>query len=249
MSPRPDLSGSSNGFAGSPAPVGLSLWQAIDIVCRDIPDPTSGYVINIKDIDRIVRDRLVPFLQSAIVARPAASPEMLIAELARRMESIGTPWCRLIWRLSPYHAYEMHAADLSVCIVRVSFDFAAAHRLHNPALSDEENRRLFGKCNNPNGHGHNYRIEPAVEVSSGSSALSVMQIEQLVNTTLIERFDHRHLNEDTVEFGCDSGCNPTVENIARVFYELLAPVVASAGGRLRSMTVWETDRTSATFPA
>jgi hypothetical protein len=55
-------------------------------------------------------------------------------------------------------------------IIRQKFDFAAAHRLHTPSLSEEENRRIFGKCNNPSGHGHNYQVEPAVEVELDASA-------------------------------------------------------------------------------
>ncbi|MEL6796463.1 MAG: 6-carboxytetrahydropterin synthase, partial [Planctomycetota bacterium] len=135
-------------------------------------------------------------------------------------------------------------------LLRQQFDFAAAHRLHAPELSDEENQRVFGKCNNPSGHGHNYRIEAsvAVPVNQPPGGFGLADLEELCDTLVIERFDHTHLNVDTEEFG-PRGVMPSVENIAKVIYDILAPAVGDRGATLRSMTVWETDRTCCTYPA
>ena len=133
-------------------------------------------------------------------------------------------------------------------IVRQMLEFSAAHRLHVPSLDDDENARIFGKCNNPAGHGHNYRIEPSVEVDP-ERPISVDAIERITDAVVIERFDHKHLNEQTEEFASQGGLNPSVENIARVCFGLLDRPIADAGGMLRAVTVWETDRTSCTYPA
>ncbi len=128
------------------------------------------------------------------------------------------------------------------------FEFAAAHRLHCAELSDEENRRVFGKCNNPSGHGHNYRLEAAVSVPVNGSApgFGFADLARLVDEQVLQRFDHKHLNLDTDEF---AGLNPSVEHIARICHEVLAGPVADAGGRLEYVTVWETEKTACTFPA
>ena len=137
--------------------------------------------------------------------------------------------------------------------ISIKFDFAASHRLHSPSLSDEENRALFGKCNNPNGHGHNYVLEPKVFVP-----LNVLEsihvehmIEKLVDSVLLEQLDHKHLNTDCEWFDqSNGGVIPSVENIARVCFERLAPEIARIGTdvQLITMTAWETDRTSCTYP-
>ena len=133
-------------------------------------------------------------------------------------------------------------------LVRQMFEFSAAHRLHVPGLSDAENERIFGKCNNPGGHGHNYRVEPAIAVDP-AKPLTVDAIERITDSLVIERFDHKHLNDQTTEFAPGGGLNPSVENIAKVCFGLLQGPIGEAGGELRAVTVWETDRTCCTYPA
>lgn len=99
--------------------------------------------------------------------------------------------------------------------------FNSAHRLHNPLLSDEQNALLFGKCNRPNYHGHNYELIVKVtgEVDPVSGYVIDMKVlADLVKDHIEEKFDHRNLNLDTAEF---KDLNPTAENIARVIYEIL----------------------------
>ena len=133
-------------------------------------------------------------------------------------------------------------------IVTESFEFSASHRLHCPDLTDEENRALFGKCNHPNGHGHNYRIAVSVRVGAGPGArpFATAALEAAVQAAVIDRFDHRHLNIDCPEF---AQLNPSVEHIAMVCHGLLEPAIAAAGAALHRVTVWETEKTSATYPA
>jgi 6-pyruvoyltetrahydropterin/6-carboxytetrahydropterin synthase len=125
-----------------------------------------------------------------------------------------------------------------VTITRV-LHFNAAHRVHNPALSDAENRALYGKCNNPSGHGHNYRLEVSVtgEVDPQSGyVMDLAVLRDLVRREFVDLVDHRHLNVD-VPFM--SGVNPTTENFILACWRLLEPRVAPA--RLVRLKLWETE--------
>lgn len=99
--------------------------------------------------------------------------------------------------------------------------FNAAHRLHNPAWDEPTNDRVFGKCNNPHYHGHNYELEVRLIGAPDPATGYVMDIKLLsdiIQENVIERFDHKNLNEDTVEF---KNLNPTAENICVVIYKIL----------------------------
>ena len=118
--------------------------------------------------------------------------------------------------------------------------FNAAHRVHNPALSDEENRALYGKCNNPNWHGHNYTLEVSVTGPVDERTGYVIDLgtlSGLVDREVVDRVDHRNFNLD-VDFM--RGINPTTENIVVAFWRLLEPRVRP--GRLTRLRLWETDK-------
>jgi 6-pyruvoyltetrahydropterin/6-carboxytetrahydropterin synthase len=244
-----------NGFGGKPAMRGLGRYYELDIICAGEPDPATGYLISIKEIDHAVRSAALPILQRVCAERPETEPATLLPDLLRAVDDdLGGLVRQLTWALTPTYRVTMNADDQSAVLLRQRFDIAAAHRLHVPSLSDDENRQLFGRCNNPAGHGHNYVFEPVVRAAldHAGAALSLADLERLVDERIIDAFDHTHLNEDTDVFATGAGLNPSVENIAKVFFERLAPAVADASaGRaeLRSMTVWETDRTCATFEA
>jgi len=248
--------GGANGYGGKPPMRGLGRQFEIDVACEGEPDPATGYLVNIKTIDEAVRRAVVPAIERACDDRPGEDPVRLIGEFGLPLAEALAPvdLRALRWKLTPTYSVEQIMANETGATPRVllrqRFDFAAAHRLHVPTLSDEENRRVFGKCNNPSGHGHNYQVEPCVAITPGGG-FGVEQLEAVVDEVLIEPFDHTHLNEDTTDFSADGGVNPTVENIAKVFYERLAPAVsgASDGAELVSLTVWETDRTCCTYPA
>jgi len=117
--------------------------------------------------------------------------------------------------------------------------FNAAHRVHNPQLSDEENREIFGKCNNPNWHGHNYTLEVSVTGPIDPKTGYVVDlgvIRDVVTREVIDKVDHRNFNLD-VEFM--SGINPTSENIVVQCWRVIAPLLAPA--RLTRLRLWETE--------
>jgi len=245
----------SNGFGGVPAMRGLGRYYELDVACTGEPDPHTGYLIDIRQIDRVVRTSVVPLIAEACALAPETAPVRLLPSIVSAVSSssLGSIFESVTWRLTPYHAVAMNADDTSTAVMLLRFDLAAAHRLHVPELSDEQNAALFGRCNNPSGHGHNYQVEVAVRIPLGPEQVcpTPAQLEQLVDKLIIQPFDHKHLNLDTREFAPGSGVNPSVENIARVFFETLAGPLADAfsGTHLVSITVWETDRTRCTYPA
>lgn len=117
------------------------------------------------------------------------------------------------------------------------YKFAASHRLHSECLSGEENTKIFGKCNNPNGHGHNYQVYVSVRGSIEPRAGRVTDIgalDRIVTETIIDRFDHRDLNLDPAF----AGRTTTGENVARLIWDLLAPKIP--GGELDTVGLVET---------
>lgn len=117
--------------------------------------------------------------------------------------------------------------------------FNAAHRLHNPDLSDRENREVFGLCNNPNYHGHNYELDVTVEGEIDPRTGYVVDlgvVKEIVEEHVVARLDHRNLNLDVPEF---AGLNPTAENIAVVIWRLLE---GRLPGTMKKIVLWETPR-------
>ena len=117
--------------------------------------------------------------------------------------------------------------------------FNAAHRVHNASLSDEENRRLFGKCNNPNWHGHNYTLEVSVtgEIDESTGYVHDLgALRDLVLREVVDKVDHKNFNLD-VDFM--HGVNPTSENIIIAFWGVLEPHIGA--GRLTRLRLWETE--------
>lgn len=125
------------------------------------------------------------------------------------------------------------------------FEFSAAHRLHCPELSEAENRATFGKCNNPNGHGHNYIMEVTVSGRPDSRTqvlIPLPRLETLVRELVVDILDHTHLNQDTAQFRT---VNPSVENIARVIWGMLDGRLSPA--TLANVRVYETPKTWADY--
>ena len=123
--------------------------------------------------------------------------------------------------------------------------FPAAHRLHNPALSDDENARLYGKCANPGGHGHNYALEVTVGGETDprtGMVVNFAQLSEAIRAEVLERFDHRNLNTEVEPM---RGQVPTAENIAVAIWGLLEKRVAPA--RLVEVRVAETDTNIAAY--
>ena len=116
-------------------------------------------------------------------------------------------------------------------------EFSASHYYHNPELSAEENLRLFGKCNNPNGHGHNYTLEITVrgEIHPQSGfVIDLKELKEILNREVLDALDHRFLNKEVPEFLQQI---PTTENIAVVVWKRLQPRLQTAA--LHRVRVYE----------
>ena len=126
----------------------------------------------------------------------------------------------------------------TVTVVR-RLRFNAAQRVHKPAISDDENRALFGPCNNPNWHGHNYILEVfvtgPVDARTGY-VIDLGELRRIVEREVIDKVDHRNLNLD-VDFL--AGINPTSENIVVACWNALASRVHP--GSLTKLRLWETE--------
>ena len=130
-------------------------------------------------------------------------------------------------------------------IVSARLTFSAAHRLDNPKFDAEWNRRTFDKCNNPGGHGHNYILQVSVrgkiDPESGM-VIDLAKLKEIMRERIVDRVDHRNLNAD-IEFL--RGINPTAENLARAFWQQLAPAITQ--GSLYEIMLQETEKNSVVY--
>ena len=121
------------------------------------------------------------------------------------------------------------------------YKFSASHRLHNPKLSDEENGRVYGKCNNPHGHGHNYTVEIRLSgpVDRATGMISnLADLDEFVQKKVIEPFDHRSLNEEVPEF------RKTVPTTEILCMEIFKRLRAFPRAKLEAVRVVETSNNS-----
>ena len=130
-------------------------------------------------------------------------------------------------------------------IVTARLTFSAAHRLNNPNYDADWNRRMYGKCDNPRGHGHNYVIHVSVmgkiDPETGM-VIDLKVLKDVIRRRIIDRVDHTNLNED-VDFL--KGVIPTAENLARAFWQQLAPAISD--GTLHEILLQETEKNSVVY--
>ena len=130
--------------------------------------------------------------------------------------------------------------DRLMVLLTRCYEFSAAHRLHSVYLSDEANLELFGKCNSPYGHGHNYHLEVTLqgEVDARTGLLvDLAQLDRIVHEEVVSRYDHRNLNADLPEY---REMNPSSENVVKVIWRRLERRLL--GPTLYKISLKETDR-------
>jgi len=230
----------SNSFGGFPTLTTLGRYYTLRITLAGELDARTSYLRNIKEIDEVVRSAAIPIVsQSPFAASDIATT--LFRELRNAWPGAAVDAISL--QLTPTLCVSQLAREYPMK-TRLSqkFEFSASHRLHSPALSEEENRKSFGKCNNAAGHGHNYELQVTVsgEPKSDELLARLPELERIVAETVVERFDHKNLNAEVEEFAT---VIPTVENIARVIYQLLKSPLRRGNSELASVTVWETPKT------
>ena len=252
---RDPLSGAvSNGFSSFPPMRGLGRYYELTVTCRGEADPVTGYFLNIKEIDLAVRECVLPFVQE-LIDGPTPESELpmgwVMQQVLERVQpALGGVVAEVELALSPMVRIALESRNMNRITLRQQYEFSAAHRLHVEELSEAENREVFGKCNNPAGHGHNYRVEVAVEkhITSEGHAPAVEALDRLVDEHAIDRLDHKHLNLDVPEF---ADLNPSVEHIAQVIWGMLEEPISrfdiEGSARLKEIRVWETGKTACIY--
>lgn len=228
-------------FGPAAMPGGHGHNYVLELTVEGPVSDRDGMVVNIKDVDAALKELLAPIdhrmLNDAMAEFRDAVPtterlaQALFERLPKRIGAAVPTALRLEEQPGLY--VELEGKDPAMVYLTRSIEFAAAHRLHAPALSDEENRRIYGKCNNPNGHGHNYVAEITVRGEPDAKTGIVVdlgKLEQLLAEEVEERFDHKHLNKDLPHF---KDRVPTAENIAKVLWEVLAAKIPACrdGGK------------------
>ncbi|HZK80578.1 MAG TPA: 6-carboxytetrahydropterin synthase [Humisphaera sp.] len=234
----------TNNYGGYPSLVGFGSFLTLQFTLSGKLDPVSNYVVNIKKIDAVFREDALPFIIDGLLGPVPFTPEEAVAKLYDLLDSSwrGLTLEHLTLSLSPFLSYSATVSEMPMVRLSQKFEFSATHRLHNPALSEAENCRIYGKCNNPHGHGHNYEVQVTLLGAPDANGIliEVPAFETIVASAVIDRFDHKNLNIELPEF---RELIPTVENIAKVIHGLLKPRFERAAAKLASVTVWETPKT------
>lgn len=219
------------------------LW----VSARGSVDESNGMVVNIKWIDDVLQEKVVGrFDQRSLndevpeLAGRVTSLEGLLVFLRDELGVLpgGVELTGLRLEETPLLYGEWTKENDMVSVTRV-YEFAAAHRLHVPDLSESENVRLFGKCNHVHGHGHNYVLEVTVsgEVDPVSGmSVDIAELDGVVEREVVGRYDHRNLDVDVEEL---AGRNTTSEVVAQAIFDRLRGVVP---GRLARVRLFETAR-------
>ncbi|NJN18239.1 MAG: 6-pyruvoyl tetrahydropterin synthase [Oscillochloris sp.] len=230
-------------FGPGARPYGHGHNYTLDVTVTGTLDPRTGMVMNMTDLKALVNTIL-----DAFDHRHLNEDTPYFRDILPTTENI----VRVLWRLIAAHLpaearlarlrlYEMqdlwaeYDGSDETTFAR-AYTFSAAHRLHAPALSDAENRAIYGKCNNPNGHGHNYTLEVSVcgplDPETGM-AIDMVTMDQTVRAVL-DALDFRHLDNEIAAFATMPS---TAENIVVYLWEQLEPRL---GGRLAHLKLWET---------
>jgi len=230
----PDLSETENLklFGKCVSPYGHGHNYRCELTLRGEINARSGMVINIKDVDdvmaKVVKNLDHKFINAQVheFTERVPTTENLTLYLRDKLEQAFIDNDDVaIANVKLYEEKYLFAEagmGSNVSLTR-GYVFSAAHRLHSNAMSDEENNSVFGKCNNPYGHGHNYELEVTVggvpDERTGM-IIDLAKLDHIVNEEIVDKFDHKHLNEEVEPF---DELNPTSENVAKVIYERLAP--------------------------
>lgn len=223
-----------------------ALW----VTTEGVVDPETGMVVNIKRIDDLLQERIVTQFDAKSVndeipwfARRSPSLENLALYMRQELAALP-PEARLVaLRLEEtdtlWTELERTKDDDWTMTLTRSYEFAASHRLHAPALTAERNLELYGKCNNPAGHGHNYVLEVTVEGwpdEETGMMVSIDGLDATVQELVVDRYDHRNLNEDLPEF---AGKVTTSEVVAQQIWDSLNGKLPA---KLHRVRLYETPR-------
>ena len=213
----------------------------LDVTVAGEVNQDTGMIVNIKDVDAVLKGRLLPqFARKSIndeipyFEQRTPSVENLLVYLWHEIQDSTMPKEVTVTqiKLEEFPSFYGEYDGMKTTITR-TYEFAAAHRLHVPTLSDAKNLELFGKCNNPAGHGHNYLLEVSVSGKLDEATgmiCSISAVDEAVNREVVDRYDHKNFNCDLPEF---EGKATTSEMIAQTIFQRLENAVPATLERIR----------------
>jgi 6-pyruvoyltetrahydropterin/6-carboxytetrahydropterin synthase len=240
-----------NSFVSKPAGEGLAIFLELEIGLEGAINSETGFIVNVSDIDYIVRKYTVPVFSTKIRKSFSSLKHLSLGEIEKTLKEIwvilsdkfnSAKVFEICLKLNPFRKITMDSSNNNVIYFSEKFEFAAMHKLWNDQLSDERNFQVFGKCGNPAGHGHNYIVEVTICKTVDDKDFSICNFEQIVETELIRLLDHKNLNADLEYF---QQINPTMENIAVYGWEMLKDKFPA--GKLQCITIWESQRTQCSY--
>ena len=262
-----------NSFVSEPAGEGLSIFFELSVEVAGEVEPATGFVVNVTDIDRNVREFVVPVFAERIRQNFRRAEHIGFFAIAGLLKSCwgqladksGTArLSRLSLKLNPFRKVAIDSKDLGMVYFSEKFEFAATHKLWNNDFSKQRNLEVFGKCANPAGHGHNYVVEVTIkmpaplEVHTEDAAVAPCDLPLMgpVDTDSFCIGDFERVVDDELIKVVDhknlnadvsqfSKANPTVENIASFAWNKLVGKFGEA--LLHCVTVWETDKTYCSY--
>ena len=240
-----------------PGETGRGHDYLVDLTVVGPINAETGMVLNIKDIDAVLKAQIGPLHGSLLdedvpaFRKNPPTPENLAAYLWEQCRAAltgqGRVACLALWPTPLLKAEFSQRPSMKHPLLTTTrtYDFSASHRLHSPALTDAENAEMFGKCNWENGHGHNYEVEVTLAGAPDPHTGQLWdgaRLDEIVTEEVLTPYDHKHLNYDTTDF---RALNPTSENLTLAIWCNLARRLARedlGGARLFRVAVRETAR-------
>lgn len=242
-----------NSYCAKPCGEGLDLFFALRVEITSQVNHQTGFVVNITDIDKAVRKFAVGLFAETINRSFSVGKSIDFLEMIKLLSDTAIVLGEYFGKekitdicldLNPARMLGLRLikGNIKMIYYGEKFDFAAMHKLWNEKFSDEENFRVFGKCANPTGHGHNYTTEVVVKLPLDNQTFKIADYQKTVKENFLDIVDHKNLNGD-VEYFKDN--NPTVENIAKLAWLKLNDKFENS--KLHKITIWETDKTFCSY--
>jgi 6-pyruvoyltetrahydropterin/6-carboxytetrahydropterin synthase len=240
-----------NSYCSRPSGEGLALYFELSVGLVGETAEATGFVINVVEIDKAVREHVVPLFVERIKTEFERGTHIGLGQITELLRQSGKRLAgkfgkamvsEIGLKLNPLRTAAIDCEDMKMIYFSEKFEFAATHKLWNDDYPAQKNIEFFGKCANPEGHGHNYVIEVTVKAQQGGDDLRIGDFEKVVEREFIEVVDHKNLNVDVEHF---VRTIPSVENMAVFAWEKLNGGFGEA--KLHSVTIWETDKTFCTY--
>ncbi|AQQ08871.1 6-pyruvoyl tetrahydropterin synthase/QueD family protein [Sedimentisphaera cyanobacteriorum] len=238
-----------NSYCSKPAGHGLGFFICLNVELQGSVQADTGFLINLAEIDAKARTEAVNIYKKRIQQMISAGKNVT---LEKNAEILMECWEGLRRSFNPQKLSSLEqlvnpykkitiSGDSNMLLYSEKFEFAATHKLWNENFSEHKNFEQFGKCANPQGHGHNYVVEITAEPENWKD-FDRFDFQKKVKKLFIDKLDHKNLSKDLEYY---KQHNPTVENITVHCWQTLSGKLK--GARLESVRIWENDRAYCTY--